>query len=290
MAVDFTPDPKLYPFTSRWFDSSRGRMHYVDEGPTGSKGPALLLCHGNPTWSFLYRDVIVALRDRFRCIAPDYLGFGLSERPSDFGYTAAEHAKVLGELIDHLNLDGYLSMGQDWGGPISLAAAVERAERVAGVVLGNTWFWPADTLVMKVFSTVMSSPPLQYAILRHNFFVERLMPPGAARRLTPAVMAHYRGVQPGPGERVGVARFPKEILAARPLLQRLADQVPARLGSKPTLIIWGMRDPAFKPGSTIARVRAAFTDHVVVELPNAKHFIQEDAPDEIAAAITQRFG
>ncbi|VBA39642.1 Haloalkane dehalogenase 2 [Mycobacterium innocens] len=69
----FTPDPQLYPFQSRWFDSSHGRMHYVDEGD----GPPILLCHGNPTWSFLYRNIIVALRDRFRCIAPDYLGFGL---------------------------------------------------------------------------------------------------------------------------------------------------------------------------------------------------------------------
>lgn len=74
MSIDFTPDPQLYPFESRWFDSSRGRIHYVDEGT----GPPILLCHGNPTWSFLYRDIIVALRDRFRCVAPDYLGFGLS--------------------------------------------------------------------------------------------------------------------------------------------------------------------------------------------------------------------
>lgn len=284
MSVAFTPDPQLYPFTSRWFDSSRGRMHYVDEGT----GPTLLLCHGNPTWSFLYRDVIVALRGHFRCIAPDHLGFGLSQRPTNFGYTAAEHAAVLGELIDHLGLDGYLSMGQDWGGPISLAAAIDRADRVAGVVLGNTWFWPAD-LAMRIFSAVMSSPPLQYAILRHNFFVERLMPPGAARRLSPAAMAHYRGVQP-PGARMGVAQLPKQLRAARPLLQRLADEVPDRLGSKPALIIWGMRDPAFRPGRTLPRVLAAFTDHVVVELPGAKHFIQEDAPDEIAAAVISRFG
>uniref|UniRef100_UPI0019168E81 alpha/beta fold hydrolase n=1 Tax=Mycobacterium paraintracellulare TaxID=1138383 RepID=UPI0019168E81 len=81
MSIDFTPDPALYPFASRWFGGSRGRMHYVDAG----EGPPILLCHGNPTWSFLYRDIIVALRDRFRCIAPDYLGFGLSERPDGFG-------------------------------------------------------------------------------------------------------------------------------------------------------------------------------------------------------------
>jgi haloalkane dehalogenase len=140
MRIDFTPDPQLYPFESRWFDSSHGRIHYVDEG----NGPPILLCHGNPTWSFLYRDIIVQLRDRFRCIAPDYLGFGLSDRPSGFGYKIDEHAQVVGEFVDHLGLDGYLSMGQDWGGPISMAVDVERADRVRGIVLGNKWFWPTD--------------------------------------------------------------------------------------------------------------------------------------------------
>ena len=133
---EFTPDPELYPFTSRWFDSSRGRVHYIDEGT----GPVIVFFHGNPTWSFLYRNIIAGLRDRFRCIAPDYLGFGLSERPSEFTYRIDEHASVMGELVDHLELDQYLTMGQDWGGPISMAVATDRADRVRGVVLGNTWF------------------------------------------------------------------------------------------------------------------------------------------------------
>ena len=286
MSVDFTPDSQLYPFVSRWFDSTRGRLHYVDEG----SGPPILLCHGNPTWSFLYRDIVVALRDRFRCIAPDYLGFGLSERPSGFGYTIDEHAGVVGELVDHLDLDGYLTMGQDWGGPISMAVDVARADRVRGVVLGNTWFWPADELTTKAFSRVMSSAVMQYAILQRNFFVERLIRAGTGRRLSATVVAHYRGVQASPQDRAGAARMPKEILAARPLLERLAREVPATLGAKPALLVWGMKDLAFRPGRTIPRMRSAFPDHVLVELPNAKHFIQEDAPDRIAQAITERFG
>jgi haloalkane dehalogenase len=290
MNVEFTPDPQLYPFESRWFDSSRGRVHYVDEGV----GPPILFCHGNPTWSFLYRDIIVALRDRFRCIAPDYLGFGLSERPAGFGYKIDEHARVVGELVDHLSggggLDGYLTMGQDWGGPIGMTVAVERGDRVRGVVLGNTWFWPTDALTTKIFSRVMSSPPMQYAILRRNFFVERLIPAGTERRPSAAVMAHYRGVQPNAVARVGVAQMPKELLAARPLLERLAREVPAKLGAKPALLIWGMKDFAFRPGPALPRMRATFPDHVVVELPTAKHFIQEDEPDRIAAAIIDRFG
>ncbi|WP_156690120.1 haloalkane dehalogenase [Mycobacterium sp. Marseille-P9652] len=286
MRIDFTPDPALYPFESRWFDSSRGRIHYVDEGD----GPPLLLYHGNPTWSFLYRNIILALRDRFRCIAMDYLGFGLSDRPSGFGYTIEEHARVVGEFVDHLGVDEFLTMGQDWGGPISMAVAVQRADRVRGVVLGNTWFWPTDVLSTKMFSWVMSSPPLQYAILHRNFFVERLVPAGTARRPSPEVMEHYRAVQPSAEARKGVAEMPKQIMAAHPLLARLADEVPARLGAKPALFVWGMKDFAFRPGPTLPHMRAAFPDHVVVELPGAKHFIQEDAPDEIAGAIAERFG
>jgi haloalkane dehalogenase len=290
MTVEFTPDPQLYPFASHWFDGRQGRMHYVDEGSSRGKRPPIVFCHGNPTWSFLYRDIIAALRDRFRCIAPDYLGFGLSQRPSGFGYTIEEHASTVGDLVDHLGLDGYLTMGQDWGGPISMAVDVARADRVRGVILGNTWFWPADNLRAKAFSKVMSSHPLQYAILQRNFFVERLIPAGTARRLNPEVMAHYRRAQPTPQARLGVARMPKEILAARPLLERLANEVPATLGSKPALLVWGMKDPAFPPGQSLPRMRAAFADHVVVELPDAKHFIQEDAPERIAQAIIERFG
>lgn len=286
MSIDFTPDPGLYPFRSRWFDSSQGRIHYIDEGD----GPPILFCHGNPTWSFLYRNIIIALRDRFRCIAPDYLGFGLSDRPDGFGYKIDQHARVVGEFVDHLNLDGYLTMGQDWGGPISMAVAVERAARVRGVILGNTWFWRTDELTTKIFSRVMGSPPMQWAILHRNFFVEQLIPAGTAHRPDPAVMQHYRAVQPDAAARKGVAEMPKQILAAHPLLARLGREVPAKLGDKPALLVWGMKDFAFRPGPTLPRMRSAFPDHVLVELPDAKHFIQEDAPDAIAAAIIDRFG
>ena len=86
--IDFQPSAELYPFASRWFESSVGPVHYVDEGD----GPAILMLHGNPTWSFLYRDIIRDLRSDFRCIAPDHPGFGLSARPDGYGYTPREHA------------------------------------------------------------------------------------------------------------------------------------------------------------------------------------------------------
>lgn len=282
MNVDFTPDHSLYPFESRWFDTSAGRMHYVDEG----SGPTLLLCHGNPMWSFLYRHLICALRDRFRCVAADLHGFGLSERPPGYRYTPEEHVATLGELVDHLDLRDFVVMGQDWGGPTGLGVAVERADRVRGVVLGNTWFWPA-TPYFRAFSLAASTPPAQWAIRYRNSFVEAFVPRGMTHNLSSEEMEHYRGVQPSPSARVGVAVFPTKIRSA-PLLNTLQRTVPKRLGSKPALIVWGMKDWGFRP-SDLARVRAAFSDHVFVELPDAAHYIQEDAPSDIAHAISARF-
>ncbi|MEV8517669.1 haloalkane dehalogenase [Dactylosporangium sp. NPDC051484] len=285
MMIDFVPDESLYPFESRWFDSSAGRLHYIDEG-TGS---ALLFCHGSPTWSFLYRHIVKGLRDRYRCIAVDYLGFGLSERPQSFGYTIAEHTTVLGELIDHLRLDGFILMGQDWGGPIGLGAASMRADRVRGIVLGNTVFWPIEPLANRAFSAIMSSRPMQRRILEQNLLVEQFLLGKLGPTLTLAEADHYRMAQPTREARRGLAVMPNEIRVARPLLERLAQDVPALLGDKPTLAVWGMKDMVFRPKACISRIRASFTDLDVVELPQARHFIQEDAPDQITSAIANRF-
>jgi haloalkane dehalogenase len=280
----FRPSADLYPFTSRWFDSSVGRVHHVDEGA----GRPILMCHGNPTWSFLYRNVITRLRGRFRCVALDYPGFGLSDRPPGYGYTPREHAGVVRELVRSLDLRDLIVMGHDWGGPIGLSAACAEPDRVTGLVLGGTWFWPAD-LRARAFSAVMSSPPLQRAILSRNLFVERFVPRGANRELSAEEMEHYRAVQPTPAARVGVAEFPRQIVRSREFLARLAEDVPRVLGGTRTLVTYPMADAAFPPGRVLPRMRSTFTDAVVVELPDAKHYFVEDAPDEVADAVVARF-
>lgn len=280
----FEPSRELYPFRSRWFESSAGRVHYVDEG----NGPPILFLHGNPTWSFLYRDIIRRLRDRFRCIAVDYPGFGLSDRPEGYRYTPGEHAQIVSELVGRLDLSDLIVMGQDWGGPIGMGVAVSAPERIRGLVIGNSWFWPADRFDMKTFSRVMSGSLLQWAILERNFFVERMIPTGTARTLSASEMRHYRGVQPNPEARVGVAEFPRQIVAAGSWLQDVAAGVERSLSKKPLLLVWGMRDLALGP-RFIPRWKATFADHHLVELPSAKHFIQEDAPAEISAAISDHF-
>lgn len=280
--ISFEPSRELYPFKSRWFETETGRIHYIDEG----NGAPILFCHGNPTWSFLYRDVIRRLRERFRCVAVDYFGFGLSDRPEGFGYTPAEHAQVVAALVGRLGLENLCVMGQDWGGPIGLGAALADPQRIRGLIIGNSWFWPTDRLRLKLFSKVMSSGPMQRAILKNNFFVEKVLPGGTARELTASEVRHYRGVQPTAEARVGVAVFPRQILAAGAWLSELASGIERSLTGKPLLLVWGMRDLLFRP-SMIARWKATFPHHRLVELAQAKHFIQEDAPAEIARAILE---
>jgi haloalkane dehalogenase len=286
MRVEFTPSPALFPFQSRWSQIDGIRVHYLDEGA----GRPLLMCHGNPTWSFLYRKLIGRLQGQFRCVAMDYPGFGLSDRPEGYGYTPAEHAGIVGRLVDQLGLDGFIVMGQDWGGPIGMSVAAQRAERVAGLVFMNTWFWRTDRLAMRLFSRVMSSRPLQRRILERNFFTERLMPRSVAHPLEAEVMEHYRCAQPTPEARWGVAEFPRQILASAGWLERLASQAPPALGDKPVLLVWGMKDPGFGSRKVIQRWQRAFPSAEVVVLADASHYIQEDAPDQIADAVIKHFG
>jgi len=280
MQVDFKPDATLFPFESRWFDGAGPRIHYVDEG----KGRPVVMFHGNPTWSFLYRKVINELKSDFHCIAMDYPGFGLSERPPGYGYTSAEHAQVIGKLVDHLDLDGFIVVGQDWGGPIGMTVALERATRVAGMVFANTWYWPAQGS-LATFSVIMSSPPAQWLILHRNSFVNFIMPRSVATPMDPKVFKTYQDAQPSPEARLGVAEFPRQIRRARPMLERLANTAPQALAGKPLELVWAMKDPAFGNAAVLARWKRDFPAANVTEIAGANHYIQEDAPEAIAAAV-----
>ena len=280
MHIDFSPDRNLFPFEPKWFDGAGPRLHYVDEG----KGTPVVMFHGNPTWSFLYRKVIKQLSGKFRCIAMDYPGFGLSERPASYGYTSSEHAQVVGKLVDHLGLDGFIVVGQDWGGPIGMTIALVRTSRVAGLVFANTWYWPAEGSVL-AFSLVMSSPPAQWLILHRNSFVNLIMPRWVATPMEPRVFKTYQDAQPSPQARHGVAEFPRQLRLARPMLERLAANAPRAFADLPMELVWAMKDPAFGNAAVLARWQRDFPKANVIKLENASHYIQEDAPEAVATAV-----
>jgi len=255
-------------------------IHYVDEGD----GPPLLLLHGNPTWSFLYREIIKGLRDRFRCLALDLPGFGLSQAPPGYGFTPAEHARVLEALVERLELAGVTMMVQDWGGPIGFAVATRRPERFERFVIGNTWAWPKADLGTQAFSRILGSPLGKLLILHRNVFVERILPGGVRlRRLPEEVMAAYRGPFPTAESRRPVHVFPREILGSRPFLAEVERGLPA-LRDRPALLVWPTKDVAFRDPER-RRWEATFPDHRTVLLEGAGHYIQEDAPEAIVAAI-----
>jgi haloalkane dehalogenase len=275
----FTPDPRLFPFRSKWFDSRVGGVHYVDEGV----GDPILFLHGNPTWSFLYRGIIIRLRKTYRCIAMDYPGFGLSVRPDDYGYTPRDHAGIVQDLVRELDLENLTIMGQDWGGPIGLRVAVDEIARLRALVMGNTWFWPLQAWQAKAFAYVMSMAPMQSQILNRNLFVERVIPMGVKHALSDEVMHHYREAMPTPASRIGAAELAVQLLGSSDWLSDLERDVEDHLANVPLLLTWGLHDPVFtRP--FMERFREVFR---VVRLQrlDAKHFIQEDAPKEIASAI-----
>lgn len=290
----FSVPSDLYPFASRWLAVDGLPVHYIDEGPRDA--PPILFLHGNPTWSFLYRDIVKGLLNPFRCIALDYPGMGMSGKPRDhgrpdYGFTPREHSRIVEGFVDALDLRDLTLMVQDWGGPIGLGMAGRRPERVARLIVGNTWAWPVRGVpYIERFSKLVGGPVGRFAILNFNAFVNFLVPGGVSnkRRLTKAVMAAYRAPFPTREDRMPTAVFPREILGSSDYLAEVEAGL-ERLRDKPALILWGMKDLAFRKAE-LERWRRLFPKAPVVALPTASHFIQEDAPKEIVDAIWKWMG
>lgn len=278
-------DEELFPFESRFVDLDGCHLHYIDEGA----GPVLLLLHGNPTWSFLYRHLVAALNDRFRCIVLDYPGFGVSTPPAGYGFTPAEHAETLERFLLALELTGVTPFVHDWGGPIGLAVAARHPDRVRALVIGNTFAWPVDGDRHFVwFSRLFGGTLGRFAIRHFNALVNLIPAATRRRRLSSKEMAHYRRPLSTPTSREATYVLPREILASSDFLREVEAGL-ERLRDVPTLIVWGDRDVAFRAVER-QRFEELFSGHVVVELAGAGHFIQEDAPQEIAGAITRWWG
>jgi haloalkane dehalogenase len=278
--------PAEYPFHSRWLTLEDGALHYVDEG----SGFPVLMLHGNPTWSFLYRNVIQGLWRDFRCVAPDYPGFGHSRAPRGYGFTPQEHASAISRLLDRLGLDPYILLCHDWGGPIGISAALASPGKVAGLVLCNTWCWPPDARA-RLFSWVMGGPAGRLLNLRFNFFARVVVPAGIKTRAarSRSVLQAYAQRFPAPADRLGTYVFPRMIRKAAPWLRETRQRLPG-LADTPAELVWGMRDPVFGRQPSIDRWIAHFPQAGLDRVPYAGHYVPEDAPERLIRAVRRVSG
>ena len=278
----FFVDPNDYPFANHWLEREGVRMHYVDEG----EGIPVLLLHGNPTWSYLYRNIIKALDKEARRITPDYPGFGFSDHPPGYGYTPAKHAGWVDALIDHLQLRRIILVCQDWGGPIGLSVATRRPDDVAGLVLLNTWCWPPD-LNSRLFSWIMGGPFLgRYLQIKKNLFARKIVPLGIfhKEKRTLSLLRAYTDPFPTEASRIGTWVFPREIRRSAAWLAEIESRLHL-LKEKPIKMVWPRKDPAFGKQTYIDRWRRHFPQAELDKVEDASHYIQEDRPDRVVAAI-----
>lgn len=284
---------EIFPYEQKSALVNGRNMAYLDEGP--SSGRPVLLLSGNPTWGFLYRDFFKPLSDAgYRAIAPDWIGAGYSDHPRlDSALTLPHHIADLVALIDQLDLDQFVIVGQDWGGPQGLGAALQRRERLAGLVLMSTWAFNGD--VGKFHSSPLPWTTW-HAPLIGQLFMKRLKilshggPSAISKRgMSEAEARAYHHVYDEPDSDHVVLTWPRTI----PLrvgdrgwddMATLESRLP-EIGDAPTLLLWGKQDSVF--GESYARRFKEKIPHAEGPFPvdGTDHFMQDDKGEEIAGRI-----
>ena len=291
------PYGPLYPFRSRFVTVGRGtatggtqghRMHYVDEG----SGPVVVCLHGNPTWGFLFRNLIAALRDDFRVIVPDHIGCGLSDQPGDVCFRAGDRIGHLEDLLAELGVGRFSLVMHDWGGPLGTGLAVRRPADVERLVYFNTTLAEMALLpgmirraAAPVIGRLLTQDTMQFLKLLTSFGVVQAMPEEVKR-------GYLRPYRSRAGRRA-IWGFVQDIPFSpshptAPLMDDMVARLPA-LADTPVKIIWGMKDPCFHPG-ILRQVAARFPQAEVVRVPDASHLVLEDAPGRSIAAVREFLG
>jgi haloalkane dehalogenase len=286
-----------FPFEPHFTSAPGFRMHYVDEG----SGQPIILIHGEPTWSYLYRNFIPTLSRNFRVIAADNMGFGKSETPADADYTLARHARNLGSLIEELDLNDVTLVMQDWGGPMGAVVASSHPDRMKRFVAMNTIFGTDRNLreerLTPWFAAIKEMEEnghLEAVLGNLKYLVAGIMMTlGIQRRdvVTDTWMRAYSAAFPTLDECRAAIAFPLEGLHLERIRETLIGALPGLFklgqGGIPAMMIEGMQDRAIWPHVALAGFRAFFPQGTVHELPQAGHFIQEDAPETVVPLIEE---
>jgi haloalkane dehalogenase len=277
----------LYSFAPHYLALEAARYHYLDEGA----GLPLLLVHGNPTWSFYWRKLILALRPRFRLIAPDHIGCGLSDKPVNYRYSLEKHIENLCRLIAELDLRDVTLVAQDWGGVIGLGAVLRERSRFARIVLSNTAAFRSRQMPWRI--RICRTPILGALLVRGlNGFARAALHMAMAHpeRLTPAARAGYLAPYDSWARRIAIERFVDDIPMrprhpSYPTLLEIERGLPS-LADLPTELIWGMKDWCFTP-AFLERFLEFWPHAEVHRLANAGHWALEDETDTVIRLIEQ---
>ena len=275
----------LYPFESRFHQLGPHRLHYLDEGG----GEPLLFVHGNPTWSFYWRNLILGLRDRWRCIAVDHIGCGLSDKPQAYDYTLQRRIADLTELIEQLDLTGATLVAHDWGGAIGLGAVQRLQGRFGRIVLFNTGAFPPPFVPWRI--AACRTPLLGTLAMRGaNAFARAALTMAVEKpeRMTADVRAGLLAPYDSWAHRVAIDRFVKDIPFSpkHPTWQTL-EQIEAglpELVDRPIQLIWGMRDWCFRP-ECLDRFIKHWPAAEVHRLADCGHYVVEDAHERIVSMM-----
>ena len=273
-----------YPFSpSRVTLPDGNRLSVVDEG----RGPALVMLHGNPSWSYLYRNLIRDQSGRCRCLAPDHLGCGLSDKPQTYPYRLASHIGNLEFVLDHLRVERCVLVVHDWGGAIGMGWAGRHPDRVAGMVVMNTAAFPASRIPLRI--AVCRWPLLGPLLVRGlNGFARAALFMAVTKRLDPRVAAGFLHPYDSWAARVGINGFVRDIPLRpnHPSWPTLAEVEKglARLRETPMLLCWGGADFCFTRWFFDQWVRR-FPGAETLWLEEAGHYLLEDGYEQACGAI-----
>jgi cis-3-alkyl-4-acyloxetan-2-one decarboxylase len=280
---------ELYPFTGHYFDHGGLRQHYLDEG----SGAPVVMLHGNPSWSFYYRHLVLTLRDRYRVIAPDHIGCGLSDKPGDdrYSYTLRQRVDDLEALLESLDLRENITLVvHDWGGMIGMAYASRHPERIARLVILNTGAFHLPQSKTFPLALKVCRTPLGALLIRGgNAFARAAARVGCKRRpMSAELRAAYCAPYNSWRNRIATLRFVQDIpLAPGDPGYELISEVQNglhRFAGKPMLILWGEQDFVFDR-HFLAEWRRRFPQAEVHAFDDCGHYILEDARAEVIPLI-----
>jgi haloalkane dehalogenase len=277
-------DRAEYPFVSRWLDLPAGRMHYVDEG----QGPPVVFVHGTPDWSFAWRHLIKALSPGYRCIAPDNLGFGLSDKPQGYSYAPAEQAANLRRLIEHLGLRDITLVLHDFGGPFGLAYAIEKPANVKRLVLMNTWMWSlGGDRHHDRFGRLFGGALGRFLYLRLNFPVRVMMKQAILdqSRFPRRIQEQYARPLGSAAERVATHAYARALLGAGEWYDALWRRR-EKIRDIPAMIVWGMSDLAFRQ-EELDRLQTVFSRKRTACFHDAGHFPHEERSERVVSLVEE---